>query len=363
MEDFDKIIQHYLQDFQTITKEESNHIKNNLCYNQQDNSNTLGLKHFKIVDNKLYSCTLFVKGWESRIEAFKYMMLCTLEKYKINDCEFFMYDDDGINDRNINKCIYNNKLLPIIVTTSVLYKYNMILCPDFTFSFCPEYFIKNNERMCKKIVEAQENVNFNNKIDKIVWRGSGNPPYRAQYLRTDADYDIMSVINQTTFPGQKGPALQNKNGLSREQKANYKYHLHLNGHNGNNVDGAYSSAFKWSLMTKSVVFYSAPSRYREFWDHPLIFRDNEHFVYSTNPNQLYHQLITLKQNPVISEKIAYASFNFFKKYLMNYDNILYYMNKLLSEYEKRMNYKVELTPDDVLITGIEHNDYIFSDTE
>jgi hypothetical protein len=351
MEELNYIINNYLQDFQVITKDEIDHMHNINA--------SLNLKHFKIVDNKLYKSNNDIfEGWETRIEAFKYMMLRTLEKYNIPDCEFFIYDDDGINESNIKWCVYKNKLLPIIVTTSVLYKYNMILCPDFTFSFFPEGFVKNNERMCKKVVETQENIDFKTKIDKIVWRGSGNTGYRSQYLRSDENYDIKSVVSNVKERGEEGKAYKLANGMTREEKGNYKYQLYLNGHEGSDRNGAYSSSFKWALMTKSVVLYSAPAVYREFWNHPLIFKENEHFVYSKNPSELHQQLLFLKKNENISEKIAVESFEFFKKYLMNYDTILSYMNTLLCEYAKRLTYMVELTSQDVLITNIKHNDYI-----
>ena len=148
------------------------------------------------------------------------MILRTLQNDIIPDCEFFIYDDDGINESNINRCKYNGKILPIIVTTSVLDKYNMVLCPDFTFSFYPEGFVKNNETMCKKIVDIQEKTEFTKKINKLVWRGSGNNGYRSQYLKSDENYDIVSVLNHVDGRGSEGSAYKSLNGLSREEKAN-----------------------------------------------------------------------------------------------------------------------------------------------
>lgn len=358
MEEFNSIINNYLKEFQVITKDEIDYMHNHLSWHNRLNEG-INLKHFKIMNNKLYkSNTDNFEGWETRIEAFKYMILRTLKKYNIPDCEFFIYDDDGINEYNVCKCMYQNKLLPIIVTTSVLYKYNMILCPDFTFSFYPEAFVKNNETMCKKIVETQENTEFKTKINKIVYRGSANTSYRSQYLRNDEDYAVLSALTIVKERGEEGKAYTQPNGMTREEKCNYKYQLYLNGHEGSDNNGAYSSSFKWAIMGKSVVFYSAPVMYREFWNHPLIFRENEHFVYSKNPSELHEQLLFLKSNEDVSKKIATRSFDFFKKYLLDYNIILSYMNTLLCEYAKRLTYKVELTSDDVLITHIKHNDYI-----
>ena len=358
MEDYDYIINDYLKDFPEITKEQSVHMHNNLCWHNPSNEG-INLKHFKIVNNQLYkSNNDNFEGWETRIEAFKYMLLRTLQKYTIPDCEIFIYDDDAINELNIAKCIYNEKILPIIVTTSVLNKYNMILCPDFTFSFFPEASVKNNEKMCKHVVDIQEKTDFKNKINKLVWRGSGNTWYRSQYLNCDENYDIISVLTTVKDRGHEGDACKSTNGLTREEKSKYKYQLYINGHEGNEMNGAYSSSFKWALMSKSVVFYSAPAIYREFWTHPYIFWENEHFVYAKDRFDLHQKYMFLKMNENISEQIALSSFEFFKKYLLDYDIILYYMNKLLNEYATRMTYKVELTATDRLITDIKRNDYI-----
>jgi len=358
MKEFHHIIHDYLNDFPEITKDEIDYMHNHLSWHNTRNDG-FNLKHFKIVNNKLYkSNNDNFDGWETRIEAFKYMILRTLQNDIIPDCEFFIYDDDGINESNINRCKYNGKILPIIVTTSVLDKYNMILCPDFTFSFYPEGFVKNNETMCKKIVDIQEKTEFKKKINKLVWRGSGNNGYRSQYLKSDENYDIVSVLNHVESRGSEGTAYKSLIGLTREEKSNYKYQLYINGHEGNEMNGAYSSSYKWSLMSKSLVFYSAPAMYREFWNHPYIFKENEHFVYAKDPRELHEKYMFLKSNENISEKIAVNSFEFFKKYLLKYDTILSYMNILLNEYAKRLTYKVELTDEDILITNIKPNNYI-----
>jgi hypothetical protein len=334
---FDKIINHYLDPHAVISKEDIHCLINNTCKN--DKAGNLLCYHYKIINNELYFCNDGGLLCE-RIEAFKHMLLETLKTYKIKDCEFVIYDNDGINDSNINKCIdnNNNKLLPLIVTTSVLHSYNMILCPDFTFSFSYLYHVDNHENMCKNIVDMNENVDFKTKINKMVYRGSGNKYYRQKYMFTDKTYfDIESVLQNN------GKYIGDSNYMSREEKSKYKYYLHLNGHEGNNIDGAYSSALKWGLMNKSVVFYSAPTYYREFWQHPLIFKESEHFVYSKSPEELLQQYKYYINNPDSSEKIANQSFEFFKKYLMKYENITYYMQKLLNEYANRMNYVPELS--------------------
>ena len=341
--DFDNIINHYLEPYKTITKDDID----TLIINNEKHYKQIACDHFKIINNKLYHCNKpHIRPLPSRTEPFMHMILETLKMYDIRDCEFLTYNNDAINNSNIKLFVKNKNILPLIVTTSVLNDYNMILCPDFTFSFSKDYEIKNNEEMCKTVVDINETVEFKNKINKMVWRGAGNTNYRSKYLFSDETlFDMKSVGgNERTF--------ENKKYMTREQKSNYKYYLHLNGHEGSDINGAYSSAFKWGLMNKSVVFYSAPSYYREFWQHSYIFREKEHFMFSNNTDELLEQYYYILENEDIAEQIANKSFEFFKKYLLDYDNIKYYMQKLLNKYANRMDYIPTITSNDNLITDI-----------
>jgi hypothetical protein len=355
---YNNIIADYLNQYDKITKQEIEYMVDNLCWHNS-NKGGLNCKHFKIVNNNLYfSGNENFSGWESRIEAFKYMILETLKIYTITDCEFVIFDEDSINEMSYPKCIYNGKQVPLIVTTSVLNLFNMILCPDFTFSFIPEYDIKNNEQMCKDVVEHQNIINFKDKISQLVWRGSISHNYRDHYIKRDTIYNIENSQSNSNYRGQQGTMYKNENGLTPKQKSEYKYQLHLNGHKGTNIDGAYSSAFKWALMGKSLVFYSAPAVYREFWMHESIFRESEHYIYSTTPDELDKKYNYYRNNDEESEKIATNGFIFFSKYLLDYNNIKYYMQQLLNEYAKKIDYKVTLNDNDKLITCIKYCEYL-----
>lgn len=345
--EYDIIIQDYLKDYPVITKDDIILLIDKCCAK-------LGCFHFKIINNKLYICNGQQTSWETRLESFKYMILETLKQFTIQDCEFIIYLDDGINENYINDCSHNGKILPLIVTTSVLDKYNMILFPDFTFGIAPEYGYINNEEMCRECVKKAEITNFQNKIPKLLYRASANNgAYRGKYVKQNDRYDCLSVLTSISVRGEFPP--NTLNWIDRIQKIDYKYQLHLSGHDGSARYGAYSSAFKWAMMCKSVVFYSSPVIYREFWQHPSIFRENEHYIYTRNENELDHTLNHIIHNPHIGEAIADKSFDFFKKYLLDFNNIKYYMQKLLNEYSTRLNYKVELCSTDKLINTLHTN--------
>lgn len=354
---YDLIIKEYLDKYHKIEKDEIDYMVDTLCWHS---SIKVGIdcKHFKIINNQLYFCgNDRFPQWESRIEAFKYMLLETLKEYTISDCEFVLFDDDSINESNYSKCIYNNKEVPLIISTSVLNEYNMMLIPDFTFSFNPEYAIRNNEKMCREVVEFQNNINFKDKKSQIVWRGS-NSCGRNRYLRKDNIYNIEVAHNHVTYKGQCGTMYHLPNSLTPKEKSLFKYQLQLNGHKGLAHDGAYSSSFKWALMGKSTVFYSAPAFYREFWMHPSIFRENEHYIYTKSLEELDEKYRYYRDHEDEAERIATNGFEFFKKYLLDYNGIKYYVQKFFNEYAKRLTYTVTLDDTDQLIKTIKSCDYL-----
>jgi hypothetical protein len=146
--------------------------------------------------------------------------------------------------------------------------------------------------------------------------------------------------------------------LTREQKADYQYQLYLNGHEGDEKNGAYSSSFKWALMCRSLVFYSAPSPYLEFWFHCLIFREGEHFVYTKSPQELEERYKYYRSHPEESVKIADNAFTFFRDYLLDQDMIVYYMQRLLTSYAQRLDYVVTLSEKDVWIKSRMSNPFL-----
>ena len=315
MKEFDNVIMDYLKPFQEINKGDIEYLSNS----------GLPCRRFKIINNKLYCST----EYEMRALSMTQILHETLQKYTIGDCDFVLFYDDSINDDNINSIMKDNKMLPIIVCTSVLDKYNCILCPDFTFTCFPQYNITDHEITCNELVDST----FCKKIPQLIFKGYMDPdkrPERAKYKKQNHIYNCQHYDieghNTTTFS-------------TRKEKNNYKYYLHLNGRDGN----AYASALKYGLCNQ-VVFYSGHSIYREFWQHPSIFKEGEHYIHTKNPEELDKQLNYYIEHEEEAEKIASNANTFFKKYLWKNDNIQYYMQKLLNEYSKRMTY----TPDQLL---------------
>jgi hypothetical protein len=208
--------------------------------------------------------------------------------------------------------------------------------------------------MCKEVVEKANTINFSNKKNQIVWRGGGTNDYRKTFVEMTSKYpthfDVKHVSASYSYENNicTNHIYSNPISLTRYDKLFYKYQLHLNGHMGNSRDGAYSSALKWSLMTKSLVFYCCSDEYIEFWSHEKIFKPNYHYIHCKNENELLDKLLYYKNNETEAETIAQNGFELFNKYLLNYD-LRYYMLMLFTEYKKKLGFEVSFNPSDNLI--------------
>ena len=347
IEYFDYLIKKYLKRYDVITKKSIDDI---LAVHND-------LHLIKIIDGKLYFSGNWNPNnliWETRREALKYILLSVLKKYTLPDCEFvIVYNADGIN---MSYRIPEN--LPVIISTSCLESMNYILCPDFTFAFSPEYNYKNHESMCDEIINYASSIPFVNKQDKLIWRGTANNKYRTKYLRVDNVYDVRNIEATTKNLGSESNTFALAHAISRKDKVQYKYHLHLNGHLGGDRDGAYSSALKWGFAAESLVFYCAPVIYKEFWMDDNYFTPGVHYIYCLHETELDKKLKYYKENQEEAASIAANGHIFFKKYLWKSDGIIYYMYKLLAEYARLMNYKPTLDSRDTLITEIAYSQYL-----
>ena len=317
MLELDTIIMDYLKPFPTITREDLEYLT------KYRHTFTVRLK---IINQKIYQ---YGSHRDGRLDSLVWLLKETLQDYVIADCEFLLFYGDSINDHNAELL----KGKPMIVATSVA-DHSFILYPDFTFHVFPEYNITDHESYCNELVES---IPFCKKIPQIVFRGDMHPhtrPFRTQYIRTDRHYNCQhyDIVYKT-----------GKTFLSRKEKNNFKYYLHLNGLH----DNAYSSALKYGLCN-SVVFYSAPTMYREFWQHPSIFKEGVHYIHTRNPNELDYKLNYYLTHETEAEEIATNALTFFKKYLWKKTTIKYYIQKLLNEYAKRMTYQPTLDQEDQL---------------
>ena len=305
-------------------------------------------KLFQIKNNKLYLVCNEIFENETRLEAAKSQILNLLNEYNLPDMEFIYFDGDELSTQEL-----------ILVSTSCASEENQILIPDFMFEFSPNCNLFNYEKDLEKIInKANENGTIFEKwikrSEKVFYRGSLNSNYRKSYgiLHDDLNFDFKHVSTLNADIGFPNFIIsETYNSCSREYKSNFKYQLHLNGHE----DCAYSSAFRFALACCSLVFYATEKPYKEWWMNEKIFKNYKHYIKVSSPQELIKKYEYFLQNNLESFNIALNGFNFVLKYLKK-EHIRYYYYRILCEYSKNIKYKIELHPSAKLITSYKKYD-------
>lgn len=298
-------------------------------------------KLYQIIDNKLYVTFDEMFDYESRLEGNKCLLLDLLKKYQIPDIEFIHYDEDSLNTE-----------LPILVPGCESTR-NQLLVPDFMFKWMPEADLFDHHEEMTKVFFAAERTGKNfdtwrQRREQVFYRGSLNNPYRGNYGQLDGGiFDLKHVQCHDAPRGLPNYTIGvTPYACTREEKANYKYLVHLNG----GLDEAISGAFRFALACKSLVFYCTSNPYQEWWQHDSVFRDGEHYVRVTSPSDLINKVNYYKQNEEESYKIACNSYEFSKNFLSR-DAMQHYYYIFLCEYSKKTSYKVTPHPESKLVAS------------
>jgi len=316
----------------------------NSCIYNIYNNNFLrhpAYKLYQIIDNKLYVTFDEMFDYESRLEGNKGHFLDLLKKHRLPDMEFIHYDEDSLNTD-----------LPVLVPGCHASR-NQLIVPDFMFKWMPEANLFDHHEEMTRVLEAAESTGkdyetWKQRKEEVFYRGSLNNPYRGSYGRLDGEiFDLKHVQCHHAPRGLPNYTIGvTPYACAREEKANYKYLMHLNG----GLDEAISGAFRFALACKSLVFYCTSNPYQEWWQHDSIFRDGEHYVRVTSPSDLINKVNCYKQIEEESYRIACNSYEFSKKFLSR-DAMQHYYYTFLREYSKKLNYKVTPHPESKLVVS------------
>lgn len=325
----------------------------NSCISNIYNNNFLrhpAYKLYQIIDNKLYVTFDEMFDYESRLEGNKGHFLDLLKKYRLPDMEFIHYDEDSLNTD-----------LPVLVPGCHASR-NQLIVPDFMFKWMPEANLFDHHEEMTRVLEAAENTGkdyetWKQRKEEVFYRGSLNNPYRGSYGNLDGgQFDFKHIQCHHAPRGMPNFTIGvTPYACSREEKANYKYLLHLNG----GLDEAISGAFRFALACKSLVLYCTANPYQEWWQHDSVFSNNKHYVHASSPGDLVQQINEQRKDEAHAYEIACNAFEFTKEHLTR-DAMQHYYYSFLCEYSKRITYKVRQHPEAKLV--ISHKKRINSDT-
>ena len=300
-------------------------------------------KFFQIKDNKLYCCFREVfPDYETRFEAGKFNLLSVLSKYKIPDVEFILHDGDVLNTDE-----------PVFVG-SCLANRSQLLAPDFSFGFFPESRLYDHSSEIEDLLRISEETGKDFKTwmsrkPEILYRGSLNNSYRGSYAGLD-EKEMFDFKHVQTFHAARGSANftpgTTLHACSRKDKANYRHLLHLNG----GEDTAYSSAFRYGLACKSLVFYATNNPCQEWWHHDSIFKKSEHYAEVSSPQELLESYDYYLNNSEEAYRLASNAHKFSSEFLTR-ESYLYFYSQILQEFARKQKAEIALRPEAQLITS------------
>jgi len=119
----------------------------------------------------------------------------------------------------------------------------------------------------RHFIFVSDNINFEDKIDKLVWRGKSYKAHRTEFLKKFYNNELCNV-GQTNTKGDLSVPWQ-KEKLSISEQLKYKFILAIE---GNDV----ASNLKWAMSSNSLVFMTKPKY--ETWFMEGLLKPNFHYV-------------------------------------------------------------------------------------
>ena len=273
------------------------------------------LLHVKIQNNIATCKLIYLKSYD-RADIIKNMIEDTLKSHKVNDLEIYI----NLMDTPINN--------PFILHFSRTTECMVNTIPNFSFYNWKDVSSDNFFTIKKNILNT--NINWDDKIDKIMWSGVNSSNIRIRmndfvksYERYE--YNLLTDVHRKFIP------------IIEHSK--YKYLLDFEG-------VGYSGRFPYLALTGSCVILIENSNtnrdYKLYYDNE--FQENVHYLkvrYDSNDtDESIHNNILSKINENDCKKIGEAcleqAINVF-----TLENILQYIANILNYYSSNYNTTTE----------------------
>lgn len=129
----------------------------------------------------------------------------------------------------------------------------------------------------RHFVFLKDNLAFEDKKDKAVWRGAAYQKHRIEFLQNYFDKEFCDIGSTHKKTNKIWEDLEQyrKEGLSKKAQMEFKFIISLE---GNDV----ASSLKWNMSSNSLVF--SPQMRCETWFMEGRLKPNEHFVLIDNEN-------------------------------------------------------------------------------
>lgn len=307
-----------------------------------------GLVFFQIIDSHIYyECSSDF----SCVRAIKFLdALCPLiTKYNLANMYFILYAGDNANMHGQSEItIKSFKETPIFImskdSTPGNIEEHMLLLPDIYM------FNKKWAKLVESIERTSANQNFEEKIDKIFWRGAAtggnfNCNNYKKFPRgklvdyserhpdlIDAKFSNMAQASGDDSGERFKAYFRNKiETVPPEDHLNYKYLV--------SIDGNTSAWMRvpWILLSNSVLFKQETSETQ--WFYPGLKPYKHYIPLKENIEDIFEKLKWAKNNQEKVEEIAKESTNFVHNNLLK-PHIDKQVVIILNEYAKYQNFTI-----------------------
>ena len=259
--------------------------------------------HLQVIDGKLYVVARSTSSdYETRSRSVKTLFKYVIDTFdSIPNMEFLFHVGDSVDMRrnrtHPSKCpifgfAKNKKHVANDAFTD-----GVVSIPCFSFWSWSEARITRWDQKMISIKQAGSRNTFDEKTNKIFWRGARTGDRATFVSLTEKHREIMDV----SFMDWRGTGFlrlsRHKEYRTLEQHCDYKYLLHLEGN-------TFSGRLKYLLLCGSPVIFVKVNGWEEFWYHLLQHQENIILLDKVDEVLLMNTTNYLLENPERASRIG-----------------------------------------------------------
>ena len=276
--------------------------------------------YLKGIANTIIPHSYFIKNREYFLNKYKNdgEFLSRLEYY--NKTESFVLENESISIREFYKVSKKTYFFDMIKTLKYFpshFRFNYLF-GDITYVPYAPTFLKsrpideeNNNSVILKLnsvrhyIFVKDDIPFDRKISKAVWRGKCYKPHRQKFVQKFYDKNFCN-IGQTNTKGNINVPWQ-KEKLSISEQLKYKYIISIE---GNDV----ASNLKWAMSSNSLVMMAKP-KYETWFMEGILKPNIDYVLLKDDYSDMEEKILYYNNHPKEAVEIINNSHNHVQKFL------------------------------------------------
>jgi EGF-domain serine glucosyl/xylosyltransferase len=317
-------------------------------WNNREARTKFMMSRFQIVDQQVYADSYNVSHYyfPTLLDYFQHLV----QKYKIKDVDFIIYLREEIPmQEELSKVTQGIASFMMFRDKNSIYETDKFLFPD-------AFFLKKSGKLdwssiAQRIKEAKNNNAWNQKIDKVFWRGATTGDFYDYNIRNfDKLPRLTSVILSALYPdlidsrfSSYSPQVsqdqsyrdikkvfsllfkQDSNRVNAEGHLKYKYLLSMDG------NAATGTRVAWIMLSNSVLFKQETNKMQ--WYYSALKPYVNYVPLNKRLTNIFSQIQWMKANDAEIRQISNNAQEFTENNLMP-EHIEAHIVLLLNEYAK-----------------------------